>query len=162
MGRRIVFLSFFIFFIFFLSEIAAMHEKDFEAAVAFSPLLRSKNLFATLEVGRWKIRLVRRNHSTQKAFEEVVDEIWTTGMNIARGSRSGSGYSFLARLVSPTASLEKCKSMATSSKSAKSITRNLKTRGNVLKHMLLCLTYSITRGEIRAISLSLSFLLKIS
>lgn len=41
----------------------------------FSPLLRSKNLFATLEVGRWKIRLVRRNHSTQKAFEEVVDEI---------------------------------------------------------------------------------------
>lgn len=52
-----------------------MHEKDFEAAVAFSPLLRSKNLFATLEVGRWKIRLVRRNYSTQKAFEEVVDEI---------------------------------------------------------------------------------------
>lgn len=70
------FFSLFLFFyFFFLSEIAEMHEKDFEAAVAFSPLLRSKNLFATLEVGRWKIRLVRRNHSTQKAFEEVVDEI---------------------------------------------------------------------------------------
>lgn len=103
MWKEESFLLFFFLSFFFEWNCGDAWKRFWSSAVAFSPLLRSKNLFARLEVGRWKIRLVRRNHSTQKAFEEVVDEIWTTGMNIARGSRSGSGYSFLARLVSPTA-----------------------------------------------------------